>query len=124
MKFGQLLSTRSDIIPSEVLVELQKLQNRVAPIPLEVAQAVIEEELGVPVGKLYAHFDPVPLGSASIGQVYKAQLHGGEVVAVKVQRPEARRRVEADLTLMKDLAALLDARFGDRIFIDVPALVA
>ena len=124
VKFGQLLSTRSDIIPGEVLVELQKLQNTAAPITLEAAQAVIERELGVPTEKLFAGFDPVPLGSASIGQVYKGRLHGGESVAVKVQRPEARERVEADLALMKDLAALLDARFGSRIFIDVPGLVA
>ncbi len=124
VKFGQLLSTRSDIIPGEVLSELQKLQNTASPIPLEAAQAVIERELGVPTGKLFAEFDPVQLGSASIGQVYKARLHGGELVAVKVQRPEARGRVEADLALMKDLAALLDARLGDKIFIDVPGLVA
>jgi hypothetical protein len=56
--------------------------------------------------------------------VYEARLHGGERVAVKVQRPEAQRRVEADLALMRDFAALLDARFGDRIFIDVKELVA
>src|SRR5215210_3422146 len=124
VKFGQLLSTRSDIIPEGVLFELQKLQDTVAPIPLEVAQAVIEGELGTPVEKLFAGLDPVPLGSASIGQVYEAWLHGGEQVAVKVQRPEAPGRVAADLSLMRDLAALLDARFGDRIFIDVPELVA
>ena len=124
VKFGQLLSTRSDIIPEGVLFELQKLQDTVAPISLETAQTVIERELGTPMEELFAAFDPVPLGSASIGQVYKARLHGGEVVAVKVQRPEAPRRVEADLALMKDFAALLDARFGERIFIDVPGLVA
>jgi ubiquinone biosynthesis protein len=124
VKFGQLLSTRSDIIPESILSELQKLQDTVAPVPLEAAQAVIEQELGTPVGKLFVEFDPVPLGSASIGQVYEARLHGGERVAVKVQRPEAPGRVAADLGLMKDFAALLDARFGDRIFIDVPGLVA
>ena len=124
VKFGQLLSTRSDIIPESILSELQKLQDTAAPIPLEVAQAVIERELGLPTEKLFAEFDPVPLGSASIGQVYEARLRGGEAVAVKVQRPEAQRRVAADLALMKDFAALLDARFGDRIFIDVPGLVA
>ena len=124
VKFGQLLSTRSDIIPEGILSELQKLQDKVAPMPLEVARAVIERELGVPVEKLLAEFDPVWLGSASIGQVYRARLHGGEQVAVKVQRPEAPGRVEADLALMRDLAALLDARFGDRIFIDVKELVA
>jgi ubiquinone biosynthesis protein len=124
VKFGQLLSTRSDIIPEGILSELQKLQDEVAPMPLEVTRAVIERELGVPAEKLLAEFDPVWLGSASIGQVYRARLHGGEQVAVKVQRPEAPGRVEADLALMRDLAALLDARFGDRIFIDVKELVA
>ncbi|MBV9452732.1 MAG: phosphotransferase [Rubrobacter sp.] len=124
VKFGQLLSTRSDIIPESVLSELQKLQDTAAPIPLEAAQSVIERELGVSVEQLFAEFDPVLLGSASIGQVYKARLHGGEVVAIKVQRPEAPRRVAADLALMRDLAALLDARFGNRIFINVSELVA
>jgi ubiquinone biosynthesis protein len=124
VKFGQLLSTRSDIIPEDILFELQKLQDTVASIPLEVARAVVERELGMPTDRLFAEFDPVPLGSASIGQVYEARLHDGKRVAVKVQRPEAQRRVEADLALMRDFAALLDARFGDRIFIDVKELVA
>ena len=124
VKFGQVLSTRPDVIPESILSELQKLQNTAAPIPLEQALRVIEEELGVPVEKLFAAFDPVQLGSASIGQVYRARLRSGEAVAVKVQRPGARGRVEADLALMRDLAALLDARFGHRILIDVPGLVA
>jgi ubiquinone biosynthesis protein len=124
VKFGQLLSTRSDIIPEGVLFELQKLQDTVAPISLEVARTIIARELGMPVEKLFAVFDPVWLGSASIGQVYKARLYSGEYVAIKVQRPEAPGRVSADLALMRDLAALLDARFGDRIFIDVKELVA
>ena len=124
VKFGQLLSTRQDILPEGVLFELQKLQDTVAPIPLSVAQGVIERELGAPVGEIFESFDKVPLGAASIGQVYRACLKGGQDVAVKVQRPGARGRVEADLALMRDLAALLDARFGERLFIDVPELVA
>ena len=76
MKFGQLLSTRSDIIPEGVLSELQKLQDTVAPIPLSTAQAVMERELGMPARELFTEFDPVPLGSASIGQVYKAWRAG------------------------------------------------
>ena len=124
VKFGQLLSTRSDVIPEGILVELQKLQNTAAPIPLEVAQAVIVRELGKPVEKLFVEFEPEQLGSASIGQVYRARLYSGEVVAIKVQRPEAPERVEADLRLMRDLATLINARFGDRVFIDVPELVA
>ncbi|HET7479138.1 MAG TPA: AarF/ABC1/UbiB kinase family protein [Rubrobacteraceae bacterium] len=124
VKFGQLLSTRSDILPESVLFELQKLQDTVAPMPLESAQEIIQRELGAPVGEVFAEFDVVPLGSASIGQVYRAVLRSGESVAVKVQRPEAPRRVEADLEIMRDFASFLDRRFGRRIFIDVRGLVA
>ncbi len=124
VKFGQLLSTRSDILPDSVLSELQMLQDTVAPMPLEAAQGIIERELGASALDIFESFDPVPLGSASIGQVYRAVLRSGENVAVKVQRPEANRRVEGDLKLMRDLAGLLDRRFGDRIFIDIKGLVA
>ncbi|TCJ16702.1 AarF/ABC1/UbiB kinase family protein [Rubrobacter taiwanensis] len=123
VKFGQMLSTRSDLLPERVLQELRKLQDEVAPMPLETVRRVIEYELGAPVEKLFAHFDPQPLGSASIGQVHRAVLPGGEAVAVKVQRPEAAPRVEADLELMNRLAALINRRFGDRLFIDVERLV-
>ena len=124
VKFGQLLSTRSDIIPEDILSELQKLQDTAKPMPAGVAQGIIERELGAPVDELFAAFDPVPLGSASIGQVHKAVLRGGETVAVKVQRPEAPRRVAGDLELMRDFAALLDRRFGRGLFVDVGGLVA
>lgn len=124
IKFGQLLATRQDLLPEGVLAELQKLQSTAAPIPLEEARAVIEAELGMPAEKVFARFDPEVLGSASIGQVYRARLHTGEEVAVKVQRPEARRRVEGDLRLMRDLAALIDSRFGSRTLIDLSGVVA
>ena len=124
IKFGQLLSTRSDLFPDSILSELQKLQDTVAPMPLSTAQSIIERELGAPVGEVFEGFDPVPLGAASIGQVYRAVLRSGEVVAVKVRRPEALGRVEADLRLMRDFAGFLDRRFGERLFIDVRGLVA
>ena len=124
VKFGQVLSTRSDILPEGVLSELQKLQDTVKPMPAGVAQGIIERELGAPVDEVFASFDPVPLGAASIGQVHKAVLRTGETVAVKVQRPEAPRRVAGDLELMRDLASLLDRRFGRGIFVDVGGLVA
>src|SRR3712207_8102516 len=66
VKFGQLLSTRSDILPEGVLFELQKLQDTAKPMPAAVAQAIIERELGAPAEEVFASFDPVPLGSASI----------------------------------------------------------
>jgi ubiquinone biosynthesis protein len=124
VKFGQLLSTRSDILPEGVLLELQKLQDTVKPMPAGAAQAIIEGELGAPVEEVFDAFDPVPLGSASIGQVHRAVLRGGEVVAIKVRRPEAPARVESDLRLMREFADFLDRRFGRRIFIDVRGLVA
>ena len=124
VKFGQLLSTRSDILPEGVLSELQKLQDTVRPMPAGLAQALIERELGAPVEEIFTRFDPEPLGSASIGQVHRAVLRSGEVVAVKVQRPEAPGRVGSDLELMRDFADFLDRRFGSRILIDVRGLVA
>lgn len=124
VKFGQLLSTRSDVMPEGVLTELQRLQDTVAPMPFETARAIIERELGRPIDEVFERLDPVVLGSASIGQVHRAVLHGGEAVAVKVQRPEAQERVESDLELMRDFANFLERRFGRRIFIDVPGLVA
>lgn len=124
VKFGQLLSTRSDLLPESVVFELQKLQDTVAPMPFGTAKEIIELELGTPVEEIFASLDPVVLGSASIGQVYRAELKGGERVAVKVQRPEAPGRVESDLELMREFANFLDRRFGNRIFVDVPGLVA
>ena len=124
VKFGQLLSTRSDILPDSVLAELQKLQDTVRPMAAGAAQAIIERELGAPVEEVFTRFDPEPLGSASIGQVHRAVLREGEVVAVKVQRPEAPGRVESDLELMREFADFLDRRFGRRIFVDVRGLVA
>jgi ubiquinone biosynthesis protein len=124
VKFGQLLSTRSDILPEGVLLELQKLQDTAKPMPPGAAQAIIGRELGAPVEEVFASFDPDPLGSASIGQVHRAVVQSGEVVAVKVQRPEAPGRVEADLELMREFADFLDRRFGRRLFVDVRGLVA
>ncbi len=124
VKFGQLLSTRSDVLPESVLDELQKLQDTVAPMPFDRVRSIVEKELGAPVEEVFESLDPRVLGSASIGQVHRAVLRGGEVVAVKVQRPEAQRRVEADLDLMRQFADFLDRRFGRRIFVDVPGLVA
>ena len=124
VKFGQVLSTRSDILPEGVLSELQKLQDSAKPMPAGVAQEIVEGELGAPVDEVFASFDPVPLGSASIGQVHRAVLRGGERVAVKVQRPEAPLRVGGDLELMRDFATFLDQRFGRNLFVDVRGLVA
>lgn len=124
VKFGQLLSTRPDVIPESILFELQKLQDTASPMPPGSAKRIAERELGFPVEEVFEEFDPEPLGSASIGQVHRAVLKSGEIVAVKVQRPEAGSRVESDLELMRDFANFLDRSFGGRIVVDVPSLVA
>ena len=110
VKFGQLLSTRADIVPPEVLKELVKLQDQVAPLPFEEVVQVIERELGATPHKLFESFDPVPLASASIGQVHTAVLPGGETVVVKVQRPEASRQIRKDLELLYQFAGLVEGR--------------
>jgi ubiquinone biosynthesis protein len=124
VKFGQVLSTRSDIFPEGVLQELQKLQDTAKPMPAGTAQALIEAELGTPIDEIFSSFDPAPLGSASIGQVHRAVLRDGGIVAVKVQRPEAPRRVAGDLELMREFAAFVDRRFARRVFVDVRGLVS
>ena len=107
VKFGQLLSTRRDLLPADVADELKRLQSEVPAFPGEEAAALIKSALGAPVGKLFASFDVQPLASASIAQVHAATLHSGEAVAVKVLRPGIRKVIRQDLALMYALARLL-----------------
>ena len=106
VKFGQILSTRRDLLPPDIAEELSLLQDRVAPFPGEQAQARIEAELGKPVSELFAEFGLVPLASASIAQVHPARLHDGRDVVVKVLRPGIRARIADDIALLRTLAAL------------------
>jgi len=109
VKLGQLMSTRPDIFPPEYIAEFSKLLDAVPPFATEVARKQIESELGKPIETLFAHFDPVPVASASIGQVHYATLHTGERVVVKVQRPGIRQTIEADLNLSLRQARFLEA---------------
>lgn len=109
VKLGQILSTRGDLLPAEVIEELALLQDQVDPIPLEQVHAQIRESLGREVGELFAKIEPVPLAAASIAQVHRAVTLSGEEVAVKVQRPGIAERIDSDLTVLRSLARLLEA---------------
>jgi len=100
IKLGQMLSSRSDLLPREYVEQLRRLQDRVAPFPVEQAHRVIKQELKADVGELFAEFEEEPIASASLAQVYKARLHSGETVAVKVQRPEADDTCRTDLQIL------------------------
>lgn len=108
IKLGQLFSTRSDLFPPEFTEELSKLQDRVPAFSAERAEAIIERELGAPVGVLFRSFDRQPIAAASLGQVHRATLHTGEEVVVKVQRPGLRQLFEIDLEVLGKVAEQLD----------------
>jgi ubiquinone biosynthesis protein len=103
VKFGQILSTRRDLLPSDVAEELAQLQDQVPPFPGEQARAAIEAALGAPISTLYTHFDLHALASASIAQVHAARLPSGEEVVVKVLRPGIEKRIRADIELLRAL---------------------
>ncbi len=100
VKIGQVASTRPDLIPEDIVVELRKLQDDVAPFPDAEAFALIEGELGGSIDDLFAQFDRTPLAAASLGQVYTAVLPDGSAVCVKVQRPNVEMAVETDLDIL------------------------
>ncbi|HZX06733.1 ABC1 kinase family protein [Kribbella sp.] len=108
VKLGQVLSTRSDIIPPSVATELSRLQDQVTPAPWPGIEQVLTEELGAPLNHLYAAFDTTPLAAASVAQVYTARLLDDSDVVVKVQRPGIAGLVDRDLDIVRRLARLLE----------------
>src|SRR5436309_6207358 len=123
VKFGQLLSTRPDVLPPDIIAELRGLQDDVRPFPLADVEKVVEEDLGLSVGQLFTDFEERPVAAASIGQVHRATLPNGKRVAVKVQRPGAPRQIEADLALMYQAARIAKERVRALDFIDARQLV-
>ncbi len=113
VKFGQILSTRRDLLPDDIADELAQLQDNVPPFPDSEARAIIEKSLGKPVGELFARFDQSPLASASIAQVHTAQLHDGREVIVKVVRPNIKSTIRRDLALLYTLAELAERFWAD-----------
>jgi ubiquinone biosynthesis protein len=123
VKFGQLLSTRPDVLPPDIINELRGLQDDVRPFPIADVEKVIEEDLGLTIGQLFAEFDEKPIAAASIGQVHRAMLPNGKQVAVKVQRPGAPRQIEADVALLYQAAKIAKERVRALDFIDAHQLV-
>ncbi len=116
IKVGQALSTRPDLVRRDWLEQLTQLQDNLPPFPHEIALALIEQELGAPVEQLFAEFPHYPVAAASLGQVYRARLHDGHWVAVKVQRPNLPYLLRRDLAIIRLLgvatAPLLPLNLG------------
>jgi ubiquinone biosynthesis protein len=123
VKFGQLLSTRPDIVPPDVIAELRKLQDDVSPFPIADVERVVREELGLTIEQAFLDFDERPVAAASIGQVHRATLPNGSDVVVKVQRPSAPRQIESDLRLMGSAAGFVRERVRQLDFVDTHELV-
>jgi predicted unusual protein kinase regulating ubiquinone biosynthesis (AarF/ABC1/UbiB family) len=137
IKAGQALSTRPDLVRVDYLAELEKLQDQLPPFSTEYAYTIIERELDRPLSDLFREISPVPVAAASLGQVYRAKLHDGSDVAVKVQRPELLPTLTLDLYLMRwvagwivpwlplnlghDLTAIVD-EFGIKLFEEIDYL--
>ncbi|MGC5778222.1 ABC1 kinase family protein [Methylobacterium sp. NFXW15] len=113
IKFGQILASRPDLLSPAWTEELQKLHSQVPPVPWEQIRDQLEQDLGGPATEIFAEFNTEPLASASIAQVYRARLHTGEDVIVKVVRPNLRKIIEADLRLMAHGARIVEAEWPD-----------
>src|ERR1051325_10740069 len=118
IKLGQLLSTRPDLLPADYIQALSRLQDTIQPVAAERITQIIQSELQAPMDQLFQRFDPEPLATASMAQVHRAVLSDGTEVAVKVQRPGVRNRIEIDLEVLREIAAFaarhtaLGARYG------------
>ncbi len=113
VKLGQVLSTRPDLLPAAYALELSRLQDKVPPFDADLARRQIEASFGRPVEEIYAEFEAEPVAAASVAQVHRARLFGGEAVAVKVLRPNLEPVIEQDLALMRTAARLIEKLLPD-----------
>jgi ubiquinone biosynthesis protein len=110
IKLGQVLSTRVDLLPPAYLEALSRLQDDIQPFPFADVQKIVEEELGARLSKAFSSFEERPIAAASLGQVHRAALRDGRVVAVKVQRPGVAESIAGDLEALDEIARLLNSR--------------
>ena len=113
VKFGQMLSTRRDLIPLDIADELAKLQDQVPPFPYKDVEKIIISSYGMPLGNIFKSFDITPIASASVAQVHFATLHSGQHVAVKILRPNIKRVIDKDIKLLFLIAHLLELIWSD-----------
>jgi ubiquinone biosynthesis protein len=111
VKLGQIASTRPDLLPPEIIDELEKLQDAVPAFSFTEVRSVLQEELGGTLEKIFQHFEPEPIAAASIGQVHQAVLKTGTTVAVKIQRPSIAIDIQTDLEILYELSNLAERRF-------------
>lgn len=123
VKVGQILSTRPDVVGVTLSADLQDLQDRVSARPFEDIQPIIEESLEGSLSELYREFDTTPIAAASLSQVYRAVLHSGETVAVKVQRPGMRHVIDSDMKLLRGIAKWVELHVDEFAWIEPVALV-
>lgn len=123
IKFGQLLSCRPDMLPLEYSREFLKLTDSVSPFPSAEAKQIVEEELKVPLSSVFSSFDDEPIAAASIAQVHRATLRDGAEVIVKIQRPHITRVIERDISVMRWIADLMEARIPEMRPFDLRGIV-
>lgn len=123
IKLAQILSSRPDLITVQYAKEFKKLQDEVPPFPTEEAKRIIEEEIGVPINKIFTYFDDKPVAAASIAQVHHARLYDGSDVIVKVQRPGIRDQIETDINILTTVARLLDRYMPESRFFNPLGIV-
>ena len=124
IKLGQVLSTRPDLLPPAYLEALTRLQDNVKAFPFPDVQRIVEEELGARLSKAFSVFEETPIAAASLGQVHRAALRDGRVVAVKVQRPDIEKTVATDLEALDEIAVFLTNRTGAGKRYDLVGMVA
>jgi ubiquinone biosynthesis protein len=123
IKMGQMLSTRPDMVPPDIIKELEKLQDRIPPFPSQIAKKTVEEELNRPLEEVFSSFDEEPIAAASLSQVHRAKLKKGQEVVAKIRRPDIVETIEADMSIMRWLAGIVERRVAEARFLNVVGLV-